>query len=318
MSTNLLNYEEYNINELEYNTPKPSKGNVFLANIIGNRTLFQSPILKNMSGIAIDSKGCYIELELNENHISFINFLRKIDDFNVNYTCDNSLEWFNDKLPNEVIDDFYISTIQNKVFIDHKTGKKTFKNIFKCRIPTLKKKPNINIYNNNREIVNWERLQENTDTVALIELKGLRFLNNQLICDWEIQQLKTIVKKSNINLTNILSGCSKASEIESKSKSKKSKSKKSKTSDLKYNGASDIDICEDLKKSKDNKTSNTLHYNNVTDDYDRDYNDINNEVDNLNNEHDNLDNEHDNLDNEHDNLDNEHDNLDNEHDNLDN
>ena len=139
MNTRLLNFEKYDVNELIYDNPKPIRGSAFLAKISGDRILFQTPILKNISGIEQDSKGCNIELELDDTDVPFTNFLRKIDDFNVNYTCDNSLEWFNDKLPHEVIDDFYISTIQNKVFIDHKTGKKTFKNIFKCRIPTLKK-----------------------------------------------------------------------------------------------------------------------------------------------------------------------------------
>ena len=204
MNTRLLNFEKYDVNELIYDNPKPIRGSAFLAKISGDRILFQTPILKNISGIEQDSKGCNIELELDDTDVPFTNFLRKIDEFNVKYTFENSTAWFNDNLPYEIIDDFYIPTIKNKnVKVDNSNDTKSI-NYIKCRIPTSKKIPDINIYNNKRELIDWKRIEPYTDTVALMELKGLKFLNNELICDWEIQQLKATVNKSNINLTSIL------------------------------------------------------------------------------------------------------------------
>ena len=80
MNTRLLNFEKYDVNELIYDNPKPIRGSAFLAKISGDRILFQTPILKNISGIEQDSKGCNIELELDDTDVPFTNFLRKIDE----------------------------------------------------------------------------------------------------------------------------------------------------------------------------------------------------------------------------------------------
>ena len=48
----------------------------------------------------------YIELELDKNHINFYEFINNIDDNNISKTHSKSEEWFNKKLPMDVIDDF--------------------------------------------------------------------------------------------------------------------------------------------------------------------------------------------------------------------
>ena len=57
----------------------------------------------------------YIELEISKSHVGFYDFINKIDEHNIHITYTNSEEWFEQKLPMDVIDDFYNSALKTKM-----------------------------------------------------------------------------------------------------------------------------------------------------------------------------------------------------------
>ncbi len=208
MSTSLFNYKTFNVDDIKYDTPKLVRGSSFLAKTHGDkRLLFQTPKLTSINQIEVDNKGCHLELQLTEEHVDFYEFLQKIDENNIAYTQLESNNWFQKEFPYEIIDDFYIPTVKHK-----STKSIPNLNFIKIRIPTHKKEPNINVYDDKRDKIDWKRIQPGTQLIAILELKGLKFLQREVVCDWEIVQVKASIERSKINLTKILIELSKGEE----------------------------------------------------------------------------------------------------------
>ncbi len=209
-SASLFNYKTYNVNEIDYEQPRLVRGNSFLAKTQGNkRILFQTPKLMSINQIEIDGKGCHLELQLTEEDKDFYDFLQNLDEKNIGYTYGAASEWFNQDFSYEIIDDFYIPTVK------HRSSEKVSNlNYLKVRIPTHKREPNINIYDSKRDKIDWKRIGPGTPLIAIIELKGLKFLQREVICDWEIVQLKAYIERSKVNLTKILIELSKGDDTQ--------------------------------------------------------------------------------------------------------
>lgn len=232
--TALFNYKTFDIESIVYDTPSLVRGNCFLAKNKGpNRILFQTPKLISINSIELDQKGCYLELQLSEEDKEFYDFLQNIDEKNITHAHKSSNEWFQNSFTYETIDDFYIPTVKHK-------SSETVANLnyIKIRIPVQKRVPNINIYDDKRDKIDWKRIQTGTIIVAILELKGLKFLQKEVICDWEIVQLKASIEKSKVNLTKILIDLSKEDET--------------------VNNKSDVNISEDYEDCCDVKNNTTI------------------------------------------------------------
>jgi hypothetical protein len=210
------NYRGFESQKIKYQSPISSRGNTFVAKLgcddPSGRLLFQTPKLVTTTGIKVDSKGCHVDLVLSSDDKDFYDFFTGIDEYNISFTHQHANEWFKKTFPYEVIEDFYVPTVKYKQASDGSTHP-----CLTLRIPLHKRAPNINVYNDQREIIDWKRVKPGTSMVAIIELRGLKFLQRELVCDWEIVQLKASIEKSKVNLTSLLVDQSKGSEITDKS-----------------------------------------------------------------------------------------------------
>ena len=114
----VLDYKKLDIGKLIYKSPE--KNNSLYSNIFykyGNDEIplyIQTPKLTLFSDIKINNSKSFIELELDKEHINFFKFINDIDDNNIQITYNNSDNWFQNQLPMDVIDDFYIDQIKMK------------------------------------------------------------------------------------------------------------------------------------------------------------------------------------------------------------
>ena len=229
----VYNYNNYTFNDLNYDKPINRDDTHFIAPInSSNRVLFQTPILLNVSDTNIVDNECKLELSIYKDDLSFIHFLDNIDKFNIETIYKNSKEWFDEEFSISDIKSFYIKTIkENKVSFN---------------IPINNNTPNINIYNNKRQKIDFTQITNGLNIICILELKGLKFLKQKVVCDWDIIQIKADINIKSLNLTKILLNKSvqnnKKSEASSQSKSDKSKNV----------------ICEGSIDLKSEKSSNVL------------------------------------------------------------
>jgi hypothetical protein len=94
----------------------------------------------------------------------------------------HSHEWFNQRIPLDVIEDYYKSPIRLQ-----RGGKLP---LFRVRIPTHHGKVLAEFYNNKRESIDMTKIEAGDEVICILEFSGLRFLSQQFIAEWELSKLK--------------------------------------------------------------------------------------------------------------------------------
>ena len=189
----ILNYKNLDFEKIEYYQPQRSNDGCLISTVyyklMNNNPLsiyLETPKLKTVSGIFKEGDEYYIEMELSLEGYdsSFYEFIEKIDEKNVVSCHYNSNVWFNKQLPLKTIEQFYKSPI--KINLNGKNPTMIFK------IPTYKGKILLEVYNQQKKLINMNKLCINDEMIAIIKFSGLRFLKQQFIAEWEIYKIKLL------------------------------------------------------------------------------------------------------------------------------
>jgi len=203
-SFSICDYRKLNFSKLEYSIPKTIQG--------GNKSSFvyyreshnkvnvlyiRIPKLITTTGFSKKNNGYFIDLELdlNNEHSDFYDFLNKIDQNNTSITFQNSVEWFGSQLPQESIDEYYISSVKL-----NSGGKNPS---LKLKIPMRGNTIIPQIYNNNT-IVDHSYVSPQDQVECIISLSEVRFSSEKFYPIWNLIQLKINKKIQQTPLHNLL------------------------------------------------------------------------------------------------------------------
>ena len=187
----ILNFKNLDFEKIEYYNPQRDKEGCLISNVyykfMNNNPLsiyLETPKLKTTTGIIKNGNDYYIELELSIEgyNSSFYEFIEKVDEKNIMSCHYNSNEWFNKQLPLNTIEEFYKSPI--KVNFNNNNPTMIFK------IPTIKGKMLLEVYNQQKQLININKLCAGDELSAIIRFNGLRFLKQEFIAEWEIYKIK--------------------------------------------------------------------------------------------------------------------------------
>ena len=137
-----------------------------------------------------------LESEPLNSDFSFYDFLLGLDDRNIKETFKNK-EWFGKNIPLELIDDMYKRTV--------KPVKKDSKPKFSFKIPIIKNKIQCQIYDQNKVFQSIDRIQQGSELIYILHIRGLKFLKHNFYCDCYISQIKLSISLD--ERYNILNEC---------------------------------------------------------------------------------------------------------------
>jgi len=182
-SINILNYKDIDVNEIKFSNPEKVKGGSYISipKYNGQPIYIQSPRLIN-KGLTKTEQRCSIELELDNTHLSFYEFITNIDDFNIVEIQRNSKEWFKQEFPLDVVEEFYKSPV--------KMARSKKAPSLKIKIPLSKGTIDCGIYNSSNQLINHSQIKEDFKVLTVLQFYGLRFLKQQVICEWVPMQIK--------------------------------------------------------------------------------------------------------------------------------
>ena len=180
---NILNYKDIDVNEIKFSSPEKVKGGSYISvPKYNNEPIYiQTPRLIN-KGITKSEQRCSIELELDNTHLNFYEFITNVDDFNIVEIQKNSLEWFKTEFPLDVVEEFYKSPV--------KMARSKKAPSLKVKVPLSRGSIDCNIYNNDNQLINYSQIKENSKVLTVLHFYGLRFLKQQVICEWVPLQIK--------------------------------------------------------------------------------------------------------------------------------
>jgi len=182
-NVNILNYKELDINDIEFTSPIKVKGGSYVSvpKYNGEPIYIQTPRLLN-KGLSKNDQRCSIELELDNTHLNFYEFITNIDDFNIIEIQKNSMQWFKQEFPLDVVEEFYKSPV--------KMARSKNAPSLKIKIPLLKGSVDCNIYNIANKLINYTQVKDNSKALTVLHFYGLRFLKQQVVCEWVPVQIK--------------------------------------------------------------------------------------------------------------------------------
>ena len=192
----IVNYKEFDFDKLVFDTPKKSKSGSYVSNGIyeGNDLYIQTPRLKCTSLIKTDNR-CAIDLEFDKSHGMFYDFITSIDDYSIIQIQKNSKAWFSKEFPLDVVEEYYKTPV--------KMGRKNKAPSLKIKVPMSKGEPTVTVYDNKNNLIDFDRMKENTKTLIVMRFNGLKFLKQQVICEWvpiQIKSFQSFAQKRNVYL----------------------------------------------------------------------------------------------------------------------
>lgn len=185
----VFKHDELDFKKINYN--KPEKHGVIYYSAINydNKPFYlQSPKMTCKNGFqdVLDSKNSLLDLEPINMDFSFYDSLLTLDEKNVKCTFENNKEWFGKNIPLEIIDNMYKR--------NNKPVKKDSKPQFSFKIPLIKDKVQCQIYDQKKICVDFNKINENTEVVLILHVKGLKFLKQHYYCDIYVSQIKVFLE----------------------------------------------------------------------------------------------------------------------------
>lgn len=180
----VIDYKSIKIEDINLEFPKKIKGGSYfsLASYNNKPIYIQTPRLKCINGIQKNENRCSIELCLDKSHLLFYEFITNIDDYNILRIQENSSAWFKKEFPLDIVEEFYKTPVK---LSRNKQAPK-----LKLKVPLSKGNIACDIYDNNKNITTHDTLKNNDKIVCILQFIGLRFLKQQVICEWNPLQIK--------------------------------------------------------------------------------------------------------------------------------
>ena len=180
----IFNFKNIDLSQIEFDDPKKLKASYICnTNYNGKDLIIQTPILLTQDGIHETETRCHIDLYFEKTHVDFYNFMGDVDDLIIDVINKHSSEWFSKPLTQDIIEDLYLSPLK------HKSPPK-----LRVKIPMSRGKIDVPIFDIENSLVKGADVPDECGIVALLKLEGIKFLKEQVICEWVPVQFKICEK----------------------------------------------------------------------------------------------------------------------------
>ena len=171
-------------------------GNYFIRCFINNGPLYiQPPKCTTKSGINNTGKKLYTDLMFNNMNNDFIQWIETLETTFHNYVYKNRKDWFDGDMELPDIENYFTGILKT-----YKSGKYY---LMRTMIPSSMGKPIIKIYDESEISLNMKDIDETTDIMNILEIKGIKCSVKSFQIEIEIKQM-LVLKPNDIFDTFLL------------------------------------------------------------------------------------------------------------------
>lgn len=160
-------------------------GNYFIRFALDNNPLYiQPPKCKTKQGFLKAGKKYYTDLVFTNADDEFIRWMENLENVCHQHLFQNREKWFESDMELHDIENYFTSPL--KIY---KTGK-----FYLARVNVITNMgvPNLTIYNENNTIVPIEDINDKTDVITILELKGIKCTTTSFQIEMEMKQMLTV------------------------------------------------------------------------------------------------------------------------------
>ena len=189
--TDITKYNEIDFKKINISKPERQR-DYYYSDITYNGNplcILTSKLIISKDLNTIDHRNPYVEFEISRDHLDFYQAMNDLDDKIIRTTYSNSIEWFKQRIPLEVIDDMY-KRITKPLSLNKNPH-------IKFKLPFIRETNICKIYNQYKEYIQTNDININSDSICIIHIRGIKFMKQQYICDCYINQMKVYIQKFN-------------------------------------------------------------------------------------------------------------------------
>ena len=160
-------------------------GNYFIRFALDNNPLYiQPPKCKTKQGFLKAGKKYYTDLVFTNADDEFIRWMENLENVCHQHLFQNREKWFESDMELHDIENYFTSPL--KIY---KTGK-----FYLARVNVITNMgvPNLTIYNENNTIIPIEEINDKTDVITILELKGIKCTTTSFQIEMEMKQMLTV------------------------------------------------------------------------------------------------------------------------------
>lgn len=148
----------------------------------------QTPTCKVKQGFLKSGKKMFCDLMFTNENEEFIYWMENLENHSQKMIFENKAKWFETDLDEHDIENSFNSPL--KIF---KSGK-----YYSCRInvPTIMGNCNLKIYDEKEINVDIEKIQENTNVIAILEIQGIKCSARNFQIEMEVKQMMMLEPKN--------------------------------------------------------------------------------------------------------------------------
>lgn len=165
-----------------------SGGNYFLKFLMNQKPIYvQMPKSTTKSGIVQANKKSYCDLQFTNENEDLITWMEDLENFACKYIYENREKWFETEMELSDIENYFASPLKT-----YRSGKFY---LARVNVPQRLGKIHLNVYDENKQLVPIETLNEKSQVLSVVEFQGIKCSARSFQIEIEVKQMMTIEQK---------------------------------------------------------------------------------------------------------------------------
>jgi len=178
--------EPFDFDKLSLNPPMVvAGGNYFIKySMNGNALYIQPPECKTRNPLSKTAKKTHCDLMFSHDNTKFIKWMEDLETRTCQLIYENREDWFESEMELSDIETYFASPL--KIY---KSGKYY---LTRANIPSRLGKIHLKVYNENKEEVELDSINESTHLMTILEIQGIKCSSRSFQIEMEIKQMMTL------------------------------------------------------------------------------------------------------------------------------
>jgi len=179
--------DTFDFSKLKLGHPANIQGGAYFTQLEYNSSplYIQTPKCLSKQGIVKTGKKYYMDLMFGNKDEGIIKWIENLEEKCKSLLFEKRDEWFQNSLDENDIDNAF-----NSIFKIYKSGRYY---VLKCNVKSLSSnEPNVKIYNENKEAMAFQLIDDKSDIITIIEIRGIRFTTRNFQLDIELKQIMVL------------------------------------------------------------------------------------------------------------------------------